>query len=411
MTLLLALEPEAAAIHYIQDTVSPEQSKNYMIVDGGGGTIDIVVHKMQKEENGDTSIVELVPPQGNSSGSFEVNHQFEILLRKLFNLNPEDFQEVKTKFSKQWDKMIYDEFEVAKQRVDPEFPHRSGVIEISEKLRTYFEEKLNKSMEKLVTDYKDHDINWNPKEDTLILPYATMYSLFQPAISRISFLIKEVLQKPECNEVSEIVLVGGFASNKLLYEQIKSCFPSKTMEFKLDAYVAVLKGAIKYGVNPKQIKSRKMPFSIGIETCVPFVEGVHDRKRKIPIKGKIYCQNIFFKCIGINESIDQTKTFEQVFEPQVDTYHCNFTIYKTSLTTSSTIYVTDKECYPIAHCVISNLHDLPQKVIKISLNCSGTEMEVSARSAINENVTLPVKFVDKVHGNSQGLITVDLRSL
>ena len=409
MTVIIALEPEAAAIHYIQDAVSPEQSKSYLLVDCGGGTIDIVVHQMLRKGDGDISIVELVAPQGSSSGSFDVNHQFENLLCKVFKLRPEDLQEVKKQFSKQWDKMIYDEFEAAKQLTDPDSPHLEGVIEINDKLKRHFEEKLNKNMKELVTNYKDHEIVWNDKTDTFILPYATMYSLFQPAISRITFLIKEVLQKAECAEVDEIVLVGGFAINELLYQQIKSSFPSKKLEFRMDVRVAVLKGAIKYGVNTKQIKSRKMPFSIGIETHVSFIEGVHDKQRKVTIKGKQYCQNVFYKCIGINESIEQSKVFEQVFESQEDTDDCCFILYKTSLITGSTIYVTDNECSPIAHCVISNLNSLPQKVVKISLNCSGTELKVSACSAVNENITLPVKFVDNAHDTSQGLVAIDLR--
>ena len=406
---MIALEPEAAAVHYIQGAVLPKQAKSYLVVDCGGGTVDIVVHKMLKKEDGDISIVELAPPQGSSSGSFEVNKQFENLLCKLFNLSPESVQEVKKKFSKQWDKMIYDEFETSKQNTNPKNPHIHGVIEINEKLKKYFEKKLENEMKVIVANYKDHQIDWNDEDDTLILPYTTMYSLFQPAISRITFLIKEVLQKPECAEVDEIVLVGGFAINELLYQQIKSSFPSKKLEFRVDACVAVLKGAIEYGVNTKQIKSRKMPFSIGIETCVPFVDRVHDKQKKVIIKGKEYCQNVFYKCIGINESIEQSKVFEQVFHPQEDTDHCSFVIYKTSLETDSTIYVTDKECcYTVAHVVISNLNYLPQKVVKISLNCSGTEMKVSACSAVNENITLPVNFVDKAKVN-QGLVVIDLR--
>lgn len=410
-TILLALEPEAAAVHYIQDTISPKQSKHYLLVDCGGGTIDIVAHKMQKNENGEISIAELVPPQGSSSGSFEINYEFENLLCKLFNLNSYELQEVKTMFPEQWEKMIFDEFEEAKQQTNPTHTHRKGVIEIKERMITYFKEKLQKSMEDIVTNYKDHKVNWDSKYDKLILPYATMYSLFQPTISRISLLIEEMLQKSECSEISEIILVGGFASNELLYQQLKSHFPSKAIELRTDASVAVLKGAIKYGANTKQIESRKMPLSIGIETCVPFVEGVHDKQREITIKGKQYCHSIFFKCIGINETIVQGKVFEQVFEPQEDAPHCNFIIYGTESMTHSTMYVTDQGCYTIAHCVISDINHLPQRIIKIIVDCSGTEMKVSACSATNEEIKLPVKFVDEAHDASRGLITIGIQSV
>ena len=66
-------------------------------------------------------------------------------------------------------------------------------------------------------------------------------------------------------------------------------------------------------MNHKVITSRKIPLSIGMETCVPFVEGMHDKQLKITINGNDYCKGIFLKCIEINESIKQNAVFEKFF--------------------------------------------------------------------------------------------------
>jgi hypothetical protein len=51
-----------------------------MVVDAGGGTIDITVHR--KGSNG--QLVELHSPSGGSWGSSYINKQFEELLESLF---------------------------------------------------------------------------------------------------------------------------------------------------------------------------------------------------------------------------------------------------------------------------------------------------------------------------------------
>lgn len=52
-----------------------------MVVDAGGGTIDITVH-----HSGEDGIVELHPPSGGSWGSSFINNQFVALLEELLGV-------------------------------------------------------------------------------------------------------------------------------------------------------------------------------------------------------------------------------------------------------------------------------------------------------------------------------------
>lgn len=389
-------------------------TKYYLIVDCGGGTIDIVAHKMTKDKNGEISIEELIPPHGSSSGGFQINYELEKLFCELCNLSIQDMDEIKTKYAKEWNKII-DEFELSKTYVNPDSNHfiETGIT-IEDKIYEYIKQKSGKTMTQLTEMYKNHKVGWTADDEkTLLLPYSTMYSLFQPVISRISVVIKTVLQKPECYKVDEIVLVGGFATNHLFYQEISSLFPTMNIRQNKDAFTAVLKGAVKYGMNHKVITSRKIPLSIGMETCVPFVEGMHDKQLKITINGKDYCKGIFLKCIEINESIKQDTVFEQVFELLENVCSCKFTVYGSQ--SGSVKYVTSKECYPIAHFEISDLNHLQEnRKIKITLSLGGTEMKVSACSATCDDIKLLVKSVDAIHGNTLGLaetVNIDVRSL
>jgi len=89
--LSLALEPESAAI-YCQNmnqqlvaaycTVQgPYQSKCYLIVDVGGGTIDISAHKVSSSADRHIQIIH--PPTGNDCGGSRVNKAFQDFLGEL----------------------------------------------------------------------------------------------------------------------------------------------------------------------------------------------------------------------------------------------------------------------------------------------------------------------------------------
>ena len=84
--LSLALEPESAAI-YCQsmsqqqlaaycDADKPYTSQCYLLVDVGGGTVDITAHTVATQNQ----IKVVQPPTGNDCGGTKVNKQFKIFL-------------------------------------------------------------------------------------------------------------------------------------------------------------------------------------------------------------------------------------------------------------------------------------------------------------------------------------------
>ena len=55
-------------------------SDDFMVVDAGGGTVDITAHHNRSEGG----LVELHSPSGGAWGSFYINMRFEELLLELF---------------------------------------------------------------------------------------------------------------------------------------------------------------------------------------------------------------------------------------------------------------------------------------------------------------------------------------
>ena len=93
--MVLAYEPEAAALFTQYDFLHSEESFIqfcYLVVDCGGGTVDIAAHKITKQ-HGNIVIDDIAPPHGGNCGGFAVNHQFEKLMINILNASPEQFKQ------------------------------------------------------------------------------------------------------------------------------------------------------------------------------------------------------------------------------------------------------------------------------------------------------------------------------
>jgi len=118
---VFALEPEAAALFCLQDLIQLKKATeaSYLVVDCGGGTIDIAAHKMEIKEKGEIFIEELSPPEGGDYGGFSVNQQFENMLQDIFSVSNEQFKSIKEKCSRQWVNMVWKTFEELKCSIQP----------------------------------------------------------------------------------------------------------------------------------------------------------------------------------------------------------------------------------------------------------------------------------------------------
>ena len=359
---------------------SYELISHYLVVDCGGGTVDIAAHKLTKTSDGKVSIEEIHQAHGGPYGGFIVNDEFERMLERLFQLTKEGIDELKSKFPRPWIKLMYKEFEISKCQIDSKSP-APITITFPPKMLSYIAEKTGKDITQLVEEYTRHKVEWDEDDDGLVLPFSTVNSLFQPVVFQIIMAIKQVLKKPECQCVEKIILVGGFAESNILFEEIEKEFsPTIAVKKSSAPSLSVLKGAIIYGRNQNMIKSRKMCQSIGIETWDDFETSIHDESRKVISDGKAFCKNIFTKFVEINESVTTEQNLEYYF-PLTSKTQKNCDIRIVGSHHSKTFYTDEKECYEIGMITVN---DLPKydtgksRKVLVSLNVSGTEFTVSA---------------------------------
>jgi len=376
------------------------------LADCGGGTVDIVAHRLTKKPNGEVFIDEIHKAHGGPHGSFTINDKFEKMLQEMFQLTTEELKGIKTKHHQQWTKLLATDFEIAKCMVDPNNTHNVYTIQIPTGLCTSIERLKKKTITKLVEEYQQPKLKWDEDNNDLIIPFSTMESLFLPIVADISAVIEDVLQKPDCKQVDKILLVGGFAENHLLFSKFETRFASSKVVVKRGPtpWLSVLKGAIVFAQH-NFIYSRKMCQTLGIETWDKFKPGEHKESKKITIKGRELCKHRFSKIVEVNESVKVSDVIEHNFYPiSNDERQSIIKIYGCQ---SNVDYIDDHGCYLVGVIQV----DLPsesgvRKDIRVVIQVSGTEITVSAYTCAPIPQTLQLhldlivdKYAIKDHNN------------
>ncbi|XP_006820024.1 heat shock 70 kDa protein 12A-like, partial [Saccoglossus kowalevskii] len=312
--LLIALEPEAASIYIrkmkLHEIIPDENNRlshyrsgcrlsigpinvdfmhgtKYMVVDCGGGTVDITVHELEEHLG---TLKELHKAAGGEYGSVSIDKAFEDLLDDIFT--KEFLDEFKMKRPAGWvDLMIA--FEARKRNASPWKNNPLNVSLPFSFIDYYKKYTKNRTVEIAVKKFGDKDVTWSSQGMLRFTPEG-MRRLFLPTLDHIRQEIELVLQKPSLDHVNYLFLVGGFAESPLLQEEIRKSFKDKLrVIIPQDVGLTILKGAVLYGIDPNVVRVRRSPLTYGVGVLNKFIRGKHPEEKLI-VKDEVeWCSDIF----------------------------------------------------------------------------------------------------------------------
>ncbi|OZJ06764.1 hypothetical protein BZG36_00411 [Bifiguratus adelaidae] len=260
--LLLISEPEAAAIYCENrsDDYSVKPGDRFMICDCGGGTVDLIVFELVEENfpgNGENDVYaglnrsppgprrrlkEVTKGQGLSVGGLFIDQRFREFLERKFasvNISP-------TKNA--MDHMV----EYFVDKLKPSF---DGVQEQFLNLPA-FEGAFGKIAEIDI----DSGVMFLNAQDL-------KEEIFDPIVKAIIELIRAQLEQAEICHT--IFMVGGFGTSSYLFEHVREEFEGKGVKavaMPPRAEMAIVKGAVYFGLDPHIITARVLRRTTSTET-------------------------------------------------------------------------------------------------------------------------------------------------
>lgn len=262
-----------------------------MVLDCGGGTVDITVHKLKCEPDEQFVCDELLPSSGGCEwGSKFVDHHFELFLQEFFG--PELSECYYKNATARLD--ILKHFEMLKRKFNTGVKSR---LQLS-----YMNEELSGPMLKKIVAAYNAD---RPKEEQLTakgasgveLPESLMQSFFRPLFEKIEDKVEELLfdAQKTGSPVNFIFMVGGFSESPYLKASIKGKFEKEGLTILVPKrpQVSVIRGACMFGLNPRSITSRISKKTYGINTLTTFDPTRHTEEKKVVIEGEDFCEDVF----------------------------------------------------------------------------------------------------------------------
>ena len=240
--LLLVLEPEAAAVHCQQVMLRQNESaplvvgKTIMIVDAGGGTVDITVHEVK-----DRGLDELIPCGGGLYGSKYIDKSFrEFLDLKLSLAAMNEFQ---AQWPVEYTKLMGETWESIKCGYDADSKWRTS-IDLPRRLERIIKDNYPQILEQLASDRGGSPLIRLTNED--------MKEIFKPTIDLLIAEVKNQFTALEDSQCNILFLVGGFSESPLLKNRIQEEFSHQVDKIIIPEHpsIAIVLGAISLGIDP-----------------------------------------------------------------------------------------------------------------------------------------------------------------
>ncbi|KAM8852813.1 heat shock 70 kDa protein 12A isoform 4-T4 [Synchiropus picturatus] len=328
--LIISLEPEAASIYCrklrlhqmvdltqsTQNGLSPTenvgsgmtQGDRYVVVDCGGGTVDLTVHQIRLPEG---HLKELYKASGGPYGSLGIDYEFEKLLCKIFG---QDFiDQFKVKRPAAWvDLMIA--FESRKRAAAPDRTNPLN-INLPFSFIDYYKKFRGHSVEHALRKSNVDFVKWSSQGMLRMSPDA-MNSLFKPTIDHIIQHLNELFDKPEVSQIKFLFLVGGFAESPLLQQAVQNMLQGRSrIIIPHDVGLTILKGAVLFGLDPSIIKVRRSPLTYGVGVLNRFVEGKHPPAKLLVKDGTRWCTDVFDTFIAADQSVALGELVKRSYTP------------------------------------------------------------------------------------------------
>ncbi|KAK3580158.1 hypothetical protein CHS0354_030273 [Potamilus streckersoni] len=305
--LVLALEPEAAAIYCSQISANQMEiqgtdgklryvaspGSTIMVADLGGGTVEITTVKIEM----DGTMKQVYESNGDDSGGMKVNEKFISLLQEITGLSI--WNEFSSNY-KQDEHEFQMEFEHKKRIIGLDNGPKKLIIKMPSTLKDIWEKRSGMLVEENLSRLEGPlRGKVNISSNKLNFDASLLVEFFQEPVSGILKKARNVYQKSSCGmRIDAIILVGGFAQSDLVTTRVRDGLSDLRIPVVRphSPELAVLKGAVLFGHNPNIMTSRVLRLTYGVGINVDFVSGKYDDKFKFETPdGKFYAMNVFKK--------------------------------------------------------------------------------------------------------------------
>ena len=356
---------------------SAVNARRYIVIDIGGGTIDVAVHAVERHEDSGKDLVhEIEGCIGSAVGATVIDKKFEDFLCNLDVPGcPKAFLEMKQN-PQVWRELM-DKFETAKVKYNGEGEME---VEMPGSMFVHYPKTTEKIREYL-TQRRNPQVYIRERSNFLRISPDTCLEWYEPTISSTVQLVRQLDAE---HHVEALFVVGSFAKCKILHQRLEKEFPALQMVVPKDPAFAIIKGAVRYGPL-KAIASRTSHATYGFQCQRPFRDDDDPTKKMWSEKFQNFrCKETFSVFVARGQEVNPAAPYTVTFIPAfLDQTSISFDIYTTDAKDPK--YVTDPGCVKIGNVSVK-ISSLPagataaddDREVTVKMDFSGAEIFVEA---------------------------------
>ena len=331
-----------------------------------GGTVDVTVHEIEFDKN----VKEVTRPTGGSWGGEMVDGCFADLLKEL--LGDTFIHEFKKKYPQEWF-TIMKNFDTAKRAFNSNEKSKINV-DLGYTITQVISSSKNKSITSVFEPFKHVSFN----NGFLRVEHQTAYHLFADAVRRTVEHVKAILNR--VTGVKYVLLVGGFGESDVLKKECEKGIGANVhLLTPIEAQTAVVKGAVLFGLNPRQISSRIARYTYGTGSLNLFKASVHDSKRMvIDDDGDQRCEDCFDVFVTRDEEVTTGKARLFYYKPATKGQtKASFRLYKADKTKA--MYIDEEGVVTLGQVRLESSNGPLGQDLEVRVTFGHTELMVEAR--------------------------------
>ena len=358
-----------------------------MVVDIGGGTVDITVH-----DKSTWRISVVLPPMGNTWGGTTINEALSMLLEEA--VDDKGFQSfiesdpISTRAT--LNKLFYEEFEERKKRFGNAIEGFSEIVLSLPRafIRHYSSDKLHEAS-KL-------NMHYDPGDDSLSIGYDLLEEkVFKSTVDKILECVRAAFDELT-DHIDTVYLVGGFGGCRFVSQKIEEAIAQHrgilydNIVCPIQPNLAVVSGAVMWRKDPNIIQSRVADATYGVGFQPLFNPSIHDEHYKfLDEEDHMQRCNMVLKVFVLKGEVLKDEVYKNTFIPnyQRDTQTC-ITIYCTA--DDGVQYITDKKGELTVREIGELILDTPnpdnvprnERQFDVFIDFSGTEIQARAQYSI-----------------------------
>ena len=363
------------------------KSDHYLVLDIGGGTVDIATHSVAAG-----GIIELAPSAGNDWGGTRINKEFEKFLAEFIAdpgyshyLNKAN-NEKYVRHMAELTNLIYSQFEAQKLLFGSGAEADTYKIEFPRSFWKMYDDAIESGSKKGYSGITIEDDG-----GVMRISPDRMAKFFRPAVDGINNLLETHIKTNNLSKVIDTVyMVGGFGGCAYLRQEIekklRKFVPNWTACVPCHPNLAVIYGATAFRCNPGIVTKRKADATYGMGCAIVYDASIHRRDYKYwnEDKENYYCSNLFMAFIERGDLIAYDDVYCTTYTTsKKDQQSMSFTLY--SAPRRDVWYTTEDEVYVLGKLKIDMGGYGLDRDVEIILDVTHSELQLLARDKTSGN--------------------------